>query len=76
MRSMKVRFQLCVMTLFATVLLCPQGGMTQGKLNRTAPEANGCPILTADGGDPVPKVPTPQPLPPPPPPPSNNVLAA
>ncbi len=73
MRSMKARFYLCTMTLFGAVLLLPQAGMTQRKLNQSAPEATGCPILTVDGGDPVPKVPTPQT---PTAPPSNNALAA
>ncbi len=76
MRSMKTAFPLCAMVLFSAVVLLPHAGMSQRKLTRTAPEANGCPILTVDGGDPVPKVPTPKPLPPPTPPPSNNALAA
>jgi hypothetical protein len=57
---MKTAFQLCAMMLFAAVVLVPHAGMTQGKLNRTAPEANGRPIMTTDGTDPVPRVPTPK----------------
>jgi hypothetical protein len=70
MRSMKTPFQLCAIVLFAAVVLLPHARMTQGKLNRTAPEANGRPIMTADGGDPVPRVPTPKP-----PTPSNALTA-
>jgi len=62
MRSMKTPFQLCAIVLFAAVVLLPHAGMTQGKLNRTAPKASGCPIMTADGPEPVPRLP--QPLPP------------
>lgn len=61
MRSMKITFQLCAMVLFAAVVLLPHTGMTQRKLTRTAPEASGRPIMTVDGSDPVPKVPTPKP---------------
>ena len=61
MRPMKARFCLCAMVLFAAVLLLPQAGTTQRKVDRTAPAANGRPIMTVDGGDPVPKVPTPKP---------------
>jgi len=60
MRSMKTALQLCAMILFAAVVLLPHAGMTQGKLNRTAPEASGSPIMTTDGTDPVPKPPTPK----------------
>lgn len=70
MRPMKTAFQLCAMMLFAAVVQLPYAGMTQGKLNRTAPEASGRPVMTADGGDPVPRVPTPKPPTPP------NALAA
>jgi hypothetical protein len=61
MRSMKTAFQLCAMILFAAVVLLPHGGMIRGKLNRTAPEASGSPIMTKDGPDPVPRLPQPKP---------------
>ncbi len=57
MRSMKTPFQICAMVLFAVAVQLPHAGMIQGKLNRTAPEASGSPIMTADGPDPVPRVP-------------------
>jgi|GEM_PF-3225340 len=63
MRPMKIAFQLCAMVLFAAVVLLPHAGMTQGKLNRTASEASGRPIMTADGPEPVPRLPQPLPLP-------------
>jgi hypothetical protein len=70
MRSMKARFQLCAMLLLAAVPLLPHTAMIQKRLTRTAPEASGRPIMTTDGGDPVPKVPTPKP------PKPTNALAA
>lgn len=59
MSSTRTRFQLCGMLLFATVLILPHTGINQNKVNRTAPEANGRPIMTVDGSDPVPKAPVP-----------------
>ena len=61
MRRMKTAFQLCAVMLFAAVVLLPHAGMTQGKLNRTAPEASGRPVMTADGPEPVPRLPQPKP---------------
>jgi hypothetical protein len=57
MRSMKAPLQLCALVLFTVVVLLPYAGKTQGKLNRTAPGASGHPIMTKDGGDPVPRLP-------------------
>ncbi len=62
MRPIKAAFQLCAIALFATVVFLPHAGMTQGKLNRTAPKTTGHPVMTADGPEPVPRLP--QPLPP------------
>ena len=62
MRQMKTAFQLCAVMLFAAVVLSPHSGKIQGKLNRTAPGANGRPVMIADGPEPVPRLP--QPLPP------------
>lgn len=59
MRPMKTAFQLCAVMLFAAVVQLPHAGITQGKLNRTAPQASGSPIMTADGPDPVPRLPQP-----------------
>jgi len=61
MRPMKTPFQFCAMILFAVVVQLPHAGMIQGILNRTAPEASGLPIMTADGPDPVPRLPQPAP---------------
>jgi len=60
---MKTPFQLCAMILFAAVVLLPHAGLIQGKRNRTTPEASGRPIMTADGPEPVPRLPQPLPLP-------------
>lgn len=79
MSSRNTRFALFGMVLFATVLLLPHSAITQGKLNLTTPQAGDRPIMIADGPDPVPKSPVPQPTPPPQPPQppkSNNALAA
>jgi hypothetical protein len=59
MRPMKAAFQLCAMILFTVGVLLLQSGMIQGKINRTAPDASGRPVMTADGGDPVPRLPQP-----------------
>jgi len=70
MRSMKTLFQICAMVLVTAVVLLPDAGITKGKLKLTPREASGRPILTADGPDPVPK------LPPPKPPNSSSAVAA